>query len=82
MKANWDARKAVRTNLESMGLAFDANQVVRVKTTKEDMVRRAKGVREGEEVEEEEREDSEVVRRLAEEAKEADEAAKKKSKYR
>ncbi len=82
MKANWDARKAVRTNLESMGLAFDANQVVRVRTTKEDMVRRAKGVREGEEAVEEEREDSEVVRRLAEEAKEADEAAKKKSKFR
>eukprot|EP00095_Tigriopus_kingsejongensis_P002819 maker-scaffold80_size398941-snap-gene-1.13 protein:Tk02819 transcript:maker-scaffold80_size398941-snap-gene-1.13-mRNA-1 annotation:"nucleolar protein 16" len=43
MKTHWDARKPVRQNLAAMGLAFDANQVMSLPSTKQQMVNRALG---------------------------------------
>lgn len=44
LKAHWDARKAVKQNLASMGLAYDANQVMSLKSTKRQCVDRARGL--------------------------------------
>ena len=47
MKANWDNSKAVKDNLDSMGLAYDPNKVITNKTTKAKMVEKMKESRAG-----------------------------------
>ncbi len=79
MKANWDARKPVKQNLTEMGLAFDANDISKINSTKRDLISKAKGQinKEDEEEVDEAAPESEVVVRLKEEVKEAEEASKK-----
>ena len=42
MRELWDPTKAVQKNLSDFGLAFDANAVIKAKSTKAIMVERAK----------------------------------------
>ena len=41
MKELWDHKESIKTNLEKMGVAFDANKVVAEKTTKQLLVEKA-----------------------------------------
>ena len=43
LKANWDGNKALKVNMTEMGLAFDANHVVKIPSTKQQFIERAKG---------------------------------------
>ena len=42
MKKMWDPTKAVQQNLSDFGLAFDANAAIKCKSTKAELVARAK----------------------------------------
>ena len=42
MRQLWDPTKAVQKNLSDFGLAFDANAVIKAKSTKATLVERAK----------------------------------------
>ena len=42
MKASWDNTKAVKDNLDAMGLAYDPNKVIKNKSVKSKMVEKLK----------------------------------------
>ena len=42
MKELWNPKESIKTNLETMGVAFDANKVVEQKTTKQKFVEKIK----------------------------------------
>lgn len=82
MKDLWDPTKAIRANLTSMGVAFDANESVKLKSTKAMLVEKMKKTNKEEEeaVEETKKVDkttSNVLKRLEAEAAEATAASKR-----
>ena len=89
LKNEWDTARPVKSNLESMGLVFDANNAIKTKSTKKKLLEKlSKGVEAAEEDrvtpppqsddEAEEVEESEVVVKLRDEA----DKSGKRSKFR
>ena len=73
MKGLWNPKQSIQNNLETMGVAFDANKVVSQKTMKEKIVQKMKNENDLEPTFEEEKTvkvDSEVVKKLESEVKE------------
>ena len=73
MKGLWNPKQSIQNNLETMGVAFDANKVVGQKTMKEKIIQKMKNDNDLEPVFEEEKKasvDSEVVKKLESEVKE------------
>ena len=73
MKGLWNPKQSIQNNLETMGVAFDANKVIGQKTMKEKIIQKMKNDNDLEPVFEEEKKatvDSEVVKKLESEVKE------------
>ena len=77
MKELWNPKESIKNNLESMGVAFDANKVVETKSIKQEMVERISGSKK---TSSKTCEKSEVIKRLEAEVSKAE--ASKVSKFR
>lgn len=43
MKEQWNHKESIKNNLESMGIAFDANKVIKQKSKKQDLIEKVTG---------------------------------------
>ena len=82
MKELWNPKESIKTNLESMGVAFDANKVLDKKSTKQQFIEKIQDQNPNEIPPQEiaSKKSSEVVKRLEAEALEAE--ANKKANFR
>ena len=73
MKGLWNPKLSIQNNLETMGVAFDANKVVEQKTMKQKIIQKIKNENDLEPIFKEEKTasvDSDVVKKLESEVKE------------